>query len=413
MASLESSKAIGEVTKLIIEKLTETINSKENGDSPEVLLGFPRDTPKSKMYLLLYEIEFDPSLKNVLLDQEQPAPIWLVLKYLLTAYGSEVASEKYKPFENIGKAIQTLQRLNFLNPSTLTSYQALKHNPEPLKITFDRVPLELISRIFGVANEKHQCSVCFQIRPVMITLDSMPSHSLRVGADYMKGKNIGNNGALLSVENLGIPVIEEIKCIEGKNGEEEEVDDPRIEFDIDSKKVLIIGSKLDTPHLYVRLDSRDFPVSSPPRSFARLEWTVDVGEVSAGSYLLCLVEKKIENDTEIVKSVSNVKIIHFVPYLNDAEVRKDKIILSGKLLGREGDAVTVAFYKEGEGREKGRIVEFYNDFKEHDYSSDQRKLTIRHPKILDIYGTYRLILRVNNQQARKNPEIVILGRGDN
>ena len=39
-----------------------------------------------RLNLFLYETSFDPTLRNVPLEDGRPAPLWLVLKYLLTAF---------------------------------------------------------------------------------------------------------------------------------------------------------------------------------------------------------------------------------------------------------------------------------------------------------------------------------------
>lgn len=409
LSFLTSNKAIGAVTELIIQKLSEAPNALT------VELGFPRIDPEPTMYLLLYEIEFDPSLRNVPLDEGQPAPIWLTLKYLLTAYGSNTTEQKYTPYDNIGKAIQTLQALNYLNHQDLSSIDddhvdALKNNPEPLKITFDKAPLDAISKILGTVNEKYQCSVCFQVRPVMITLHAMPSYSLLVGVDYTSGEIIGEKGVSPIVEIMGIPTIKEIG-IESENNDDEVIRTSSIEFDNTTKKVVILGSNLDKPNLRIRLGSETFlPDTTSSPNYNRLDWIVNDAQVSAGSFPLTIEETKTENSEVSVRSVSNAKIIHFVPYLDGADLtpnstNPDTIVLSGTLLGSEEDAITVAFYEEGKDHEQGEIVQVYTNFESSDCYPDQRTLKIRIPE--NFSGKYRLILRVNSQQARKSPEVDI------
>src|SRR5678815_3222743 len=81
MALADSGRAIGAVTRLLREHLV------RRGFA--VSIGKPEDAADTnttaKLNLFLYETTFDASLRNVSLQYSQP-PLWLALKYLLTAF---------------------------------------------------------------------------------------------------------------------------------------------------------------------------------------------------------------------------------------------------------------------------------------------------------------------------------------
>ena len=200
-----------------------------------------------------------------------------------------------------------------------------------------------------------------------------------------------------TVEIMGIPFIEEIST-------------SKVEFDSTTKNILILGSSLDKPNLRIKLGSKTFTITaSSPRSYNRLEWRVCDTDMSAGSYPISIEETKTENGDERIRSVSNVKIVHIVPSLEEqVDINANEIILSGKLLGNKEDAVIVAFYDKGKDGKKGEIVHVYNSFENEDYSANQKTLKIRRSNLPSGFsGEYRLILRVNNQQAKKSPEVDI------
>ncbi len=89
MALADSGRAIGAVTKLLREHLIRRGFAVSVG-KPEVAA--TTDTA-AKVNLFLYEATFDPSLRNISLHGDQPAPLWLSLKYLLTAFDDGESSD--------------------------------------------------------------------------------------------------------------------------------------------------------------------------------------------------------------------------------------------------------------------------------------------------------------------------------
>jgi len=201
MALSDTGKAIGKVTKLLVDRLGTKTNLNVAEGRPEPPSNGASDR---QLNLFLYEASFDPVLKNVSLEQGQPEPLWLVLKYLMTAFDGEGNSDTIEAHENLGIGIRALQELNFLSltsPIDPDILKALGENPEPLKITFDEASSDLLSKLMQGSDEKYRFSIGFQVRPVMIATGMPPSYSLLVGVDYTKSpiEIIGEEGIDIQV----------------------------------------------------------------------------------------------------------------------------------------------------------------------------------------------------------------------
>src|SRR5258706_1226213 len=135
MALADTGKAIGVVTDAISQRLNTKTGLLVTVGRPEP--GFVAGV--ERLNLFLYEIQFDASLKNVPLDEGQRPPLWLVLKYLLTAFDDDgKTSDTIAAYENLGEGIRALQELaSFpLTPGLPAPLlKALSDNPEDLKIT--------------------------------------------------------------------------------------------------------------------------------------------------------------------------------------------------------------------------------------------------------------------------------------
>src|SRR5712691_8127164 len=107
MALADTAKAIGAITDAISQRLKARTGMDVTVGRPEPPDPVPAFT---RLNLFLYEIQFDASLKNVPLDEGQRPPLWLVLKYLLTAFETDgKTSDTPGSYENLGKGIRALQ----------------------------------------------------------------------------------------------------------------------------------------------------------------------------------------------------------------------------------------------------------------------------------------------------------------
>src|SRR5262249_41609333 len=180
MSLADSGMAIGAVTRLLQDHLLRR--------SFVVSIGKPEDaadtdTAAPKLNLFLYETTFDAQLRNVQLRDGEPPPLWLVLKYLLTAFDGDKGSDTPGAHDLLGRGMAALHELNFLrlDPSVDSNVRlALENNPEPLKLTFDETNHDLLAKIMQGTDERYRLSVAFQLRPVMIVPASLPRSSLLV-----------------------------------------------------------------------------------------------------------------------------------------------------------------------------------------------------------------------------------------
>ena len=174
---------IGAVTRLLQDHLIRR--------GFDVSVGKPEEAAQAntnaKLNLFLYETGFDPHLRNVELRHGEPPPLWLILKYLLTAFDAGENSDSADAHELLGRGIAALHELSLLRlvPPVIPSVQAaLQDNPEPLKLSFDETTAELISKIMQGTDERYRLSMAFQVRPVMI-VPASPSHSTLLVGDRL------------------------------------------------------------------------------------------------------------------------------------------------------------------------------------------------------------------------------------
>jgi hypothetical protein len=172
--SLAASKdAIGEVTDLLRTRISARAAVNVEVGRPEAATG---GQSGPKLNLFLFQLEFDPHLKNRPLDEGQAPPLWMVLRYLLTAFDEGKESDSVSAHRLLGQGLAALQELNFIESPAAP----LSSNPEPLKITFDAADAELLSKIMQGSDEKYRISAAFQVRPVMIMPDTEPAYALPV-----------------------------------------------------------------------------------------------------------------------------------------------------------------------------------------------------------------------------------------
>ena len=404
MTASDTANAIGKVTQLLSEQINARTQIPVTVGRPEPPSGVSSGV---KLNLFLYEAAFDPSLKNQSLDEGRPPPVWLVLKYLLTAFDDDGNSDTVRAHENCGKGIRALQELSFLKISSNLPdgvYDALKDNPEILKITFEEISSELLSKVMQGGDEKYRFSVGFQVRPVMIAPPDPPSHSLLVGIDYTKTPEeiIGEKGIRIPVFATMGPTVDQVTPSLFHAGE----------------KVAVSGERLDSPHLSVRLGGLQLPVSDqrPDSLSCLMDSAILTGEViSAGSHPLSVVQT-MENGR---KRSSNLWVMGLLPVLSSATPHGitrvtpsdagspvfAELDLRGAFLGTEFDDVTVSLYREG------RVVRSFDTFSMIPASrspppgaqSGYRIVMAREEAVPP--GEYRVILRVNGMQARASPVV--------
>lgn len=419
MALAKTGKAISKVTELLVKHLGDylkgriifpgggelTVNTGKTEPAKEEIKNY-----KHRLNLFLYEASFDASLKNVPLIEGQPEPLWLVLKYLLTAYDHDGESNTAKAHEILGEGIRALQQLNFMWPPSGYKKE-LGDNPEPLKITFSHATAELLSKLMQGGDEKYRFSMAFEVRPVMIAADIPPSASFAVGIDHTQ-----TPPELLKEEEKGV----HIDVIPSMGPVVHSVSPLTIEVD---ETVTLLGYNLGQTGLSVRLGPVELGATAqqPDKlQFKMDKQTSESNLISAGSHPLQVVKTLAYGRTR----ASNIQAVSLLPELDNAspvtsssdpsltslslqdpdpekglsgKVITGDVKLEGKLLGSGTDDIIVYFYRSE------KVENFIDGIIPKKPSADQTQWYLEITKDhLILPGTYRLFLVVNGQQARKS-----------
>jgi hypothetical protein len=373
MALADSQEAIGAVTELLRSQLTLQSGAVVDVGRPEVAAG----TDGEKLNLFLYQIDFDPHLRNEPLDEGQPMPLWLVLRYLLTAIDDK-DSDSSRAHRLLGRGLAAVQALNYVHPeSTIPS---LADNPEPLKLTFDTADAELLSKIMQGNDEKYRLSAAFQVRPVMVVPSIEPSYApavLTVGPPGREGVAV--------LPSLGA----RLRALAPER------------FEVGGTLVLEGDDIFSNVHR-LALGSQDLPLSLGPRG--RIQASIPPATVlSPGPYPVS-VFRTLPSGRRLA---SNALLGHVLPRLDAATPGaltahpggrfSGDLTLTGACLGDDEDAIFVAFYREGA---VVRMVEPAG-------AAAQASLTVTiGPADPLPGGSYVIILRVNGEQAIRSPEVV-------
>lgn len=177
MSLAASSEAIGAVSELLKVQLAARtgINA--------VTVGRPEDASKAaaggaSFNFFLYRIGIDGNLRNRPLDAGQAPPVWLVLHYLLTALEGP-DSDSIAAHKLLSRGMLALNGMSVIRPDATNTI--LSSNPDPLRLSFDEADVELLSKVMQGNDEKYRVSAAFQVRPVLLApTDMPPSYALPV-----------------------------------------------------------------------------------------------------------------------------------------------------------------------------------------------------------------------------------------
>lgn len=411
MALADTGRAIGSVARLLKKRLLDD----SAVSVAEITVGKPNPTGATltnpRLNLFLYEIHFDEHLKNFSLDEGQPTPSWLVLRYLLTAFDEEGESDSIEAHEFLGEGIRALQDLNFFSLVGLPSvtHLPLSDNPDMLKLSFEEASSDLLSRLMQGSEERYRCSVSFQVRPVMIAAAAAPAYALLVGVNYQASTIREDGGVRIPLLPSMGPAITSVSPVA---------------FEVGSS-FTITGTDLNLAGLSVMLGSAELPVTAqrPDRLTCEVSAVLAGGTIlSAGSHPVAVVQTLATGR----KRTSNLLIGDLLPRLDTAApnalARTDpaspdsnvvgNIDLTGVLLGTADDDVFVGLYRNGE------VVQGFDQFViaagPTPQTEKQLQITVRtaatdgtpaRPDSSVPPGTYRVILRVNGEQAVNSPAV--------
>lgn len=398
MALADTTNAIGAVTEMLQLRLQAL------SGSTLVTIGKPEDSDDATPHLnlFLYQIEFDPFLKNTPLNEGEKPPLWMVLKYLLTAYSAQDVSDTIIAHQRLGGAIKALNRNDLIDIGVNTAIsKALSPNPQELHVTFDESNSDLLAKLMQGTDEKYRLSICFQVRPVMIAAAEPGDYSLLVGIDYTQPPTT------LADPYVGIDTIPSMGAhIDGL--------DP-VGFEV-GEEVTIRGTDLHVANLSVMLGTVELPVTMQRPD--QLKFTVDAarigaGGISAGSHAVTVVQtlpgtgKKRKSNAVIGNLVPTLQSVVAVPpgavTVNSGPPRTAfaTIDLTGLLLGTHGDDVIAAFYRNGS---VARMFDVFTIPPGPPPPQTQRRLTMAGSDAIPA-GDYHLVVIVNGQQAPQSPVI--------
>jgi hypothetical protein len=390
MALADSGRAIGAVTRLLQDHLLRR--------GFEVSVGRPEQAATSntnaKLNLFLYETGFDGHLRNHSLRDGEPAPLWMVLKYLLTAFDAAENSDSADAHELLGRGLSALNDLNFLALDALVAPAvrlALENNPEPLKVTFDETTADLLSKIMQGTDERYRLSVAFQMRPVMIVPGVEPHASLLVGVDYTSAPAtmIGEKGIQIDVlPSLGAS-LDRVEPAAFEAGERIEIHGDDLNG-ADLEVVLgdvVLTITARRPDLLVVTAEGD-PGGNPQGPIAAGT------AISAGEHPLTVRRRLSATRTRS----SNLLAARLRPRVTSAAIVGSNLVITGLLLGTDADDVVIAFYQDG------RTVRQFDTVTT---TANQQTLTVATVATAVPAGSYRAILRVNNQQAKASPTVTV------
>lgn len=388
MALADSGTAIGAVTRLLQDHLIRR--------GFEVSIGKPEDAADSdtnaKLNLFLYETAFDPHLRNVSLRDGEAPPLWLVLKFLLTAFDAAESSDTAAAHDLLGRGMSALYELNFLRLDPLVALSvrlALENNPEPLKLTFDESNVDLLSKIMQGTDERYRLSVAFQMRPVMIVPGSLPRGSLLVGVDYTTSPDtiIGREGVQVAV-------------IPSMGARLDRVEPDRFEA---GATLTLFGDDISGGDMEVVLG--DVVLSVVERHVDRLVVIAEGGPgspIASGTTLsageMPLVVRRRLSPTRT--RTSNMLAARLLPTVNTGALVAGDLQLQGVLLGDDADDVVVILCRASDGA----TVRMFDTVTT---AADQQTVVVAGAGAAVPAGSYRAILRVNNQQARRSPVVVV------
>jgi hypothetical protein len=388
MSLADSGRAIGAVTRLLQDHLIRR--------GFDVSVGKPEDAASNdttpKLNLFLYETAFDPALRNHPLRDGEPAPLWLVLKYLLTAFDSGESSDTAAAHDLLGRGISALHELNYLRLDPLVALPvrlALEHNPEPLKLSFDESGVDLLSKIMQGTDERYRMSVAFQVRPVMIVPGVLPRSALLVGVDYTTAPEtiIGRDGVHIDViPSLGA-------TLQRVEPDRFEAGEALVVFgdDIAGRDVEVVLGDVVLQVVERRVDRLVVTAEGAAGAPIASGTTLSAGEIP-------LVARRRLSPTRVRSS--NLLAARLLPTLFSAAVVGGDLVLGGVLLGSDADDVIVVLIRDTDGRS----VHLFDTFTT---SADQQTLTIAGAAAAVPAGAYRVVLRVNNQQAKASPRVNI------
>jgi len=366
--------AIGELTRKLATQLA------SRTDATTVDVGRPEQSALfgdagPKLNLFLYALHHDAHMRNTPLDRGQEAPMWLCLKFLLTAVDTDRDSDSSAALDLLGQGMLALRDIDMQRPSEL----ALVDNPEPIKISFDQSEVELLSSVMQGTDERYRLSAAFEVRPIMLTAVNGMG-----GAPLIRSVGAPATPGVLVLPSLG-PRLDRILPDSFEAGD----------------TVTLEGGDLRADQVEVCFG--DTCVAVPQADATNRAVRVAVSaSLSAGSHAVTLV-RILPNGR---RQSSNAVLGRMRPVVTGATVGElspgaggtlfGGLTVNGSRLGGPEDSIFAGFYGAGALQ---LLVEVTG-------TAPQTSLavTVEEADALPP-GPYRILVRVNGEQAAEAPEV--------
>ena len=238
-------------------------------------------------------------------------------------------------------------------------------------------------------DERYRLSMAFQLRPVMIVPDRLPRGSLLVGIDYSTTPEtiIGGDGVHIDVvPSLGARLdrLEPDRFEPGATLTLYGQDVSGSDMEVVLGNVLLTITERHVDRLVVTAEGSP---GTPIASGATL---------SAGETPLMVRRRLSPTRTRS----SNLLVGRLLPSISSASLVAGDLQVQGILLGTDADDVIVLFCRESDGV----TVRMFDTVTT---TANQQTLTVAGAQAGLPPGNYRVILRVNNQQALASPSVVV------
>ncbi len=363
----ETRNAIGVLTRLLAQQLTARTEAiTVDVGRPEQSAQFGDTGPK--LNLFLYSFQHDAYLRNAQLDRGQEAPIWLCLKFLMTAVDEERDSDSSDALDLLGQGMLALRDIDSQSPTEL----ALLDNPEQIKISFDNPDVELLSAIMQGTDERYRISAAFEVRPIMLT------------------EVAGGGGAPL-ILSVGQPADPGVLVLPTLGPRLDAVEPESFE---QGDQIVLTGGDLSASTVEVCFGNTCFVVPPADATNRQVTLTVPNG-LSAGSHAVT-VRRTLPNGR---LQSSNAVLGRLRPTLQTATPGPltpsganlfGDLALTGERLGGTDDSIFAGFYRDGAVQ---LLLEVAG-------TAAQTSLTVSVGESDALPpGTYRILVRVNGEQA--------------
>jgi hypothetical protein len=329
-----------------------------------------------KLNLFLYAFEHDAFLRNTALDYGQEAPIWLCLKFLMTAIDFERNSDSANALDLLGQGMLALRDIDMQRPEQ----DALADNPEPIKITFDNSKVELLSSVMQGTDELYRLSAAFEVRPILLT-----SVAGTGGAPLIRSVGDPGDPGVLVLPSLG-PRLDAVEPESFALGDTVTLTGG--DLAADAVEVCFGDTCLPAAPADVANDQVSITVPAPPAA-----------DLAAGSHAMTVV-KILSNGRRFASNAALgrlrptvVTAAHGALALQGSNLSGD-LTLTGIRLGGTDDAIFVGFYRDGA---------LHHLFEAAGTVAQTTLILSILPAQAIPSGTYRILLRVNGEQATNAP----------